>query len=878
MSTKRDYSSIYSIKEFAMTEIAPKYFDLDDVNQLNIGLLGYTTELVANTTEDTFNSVSTFIKEMFPNKAIIPESIYNYASLFQLDNLFANPSNLSVMLFLNEADIIKLGTKKDNYYEFVLDSNLVIDIEGKQFMPDYDIVINCKPYKGDYIFTASYDLNYKNSLSDIVNPYIKTKRIKYTNTNYIGLLLKVRQVNKFQQTEYIITNDKINLPTLSFQFFDQLANFEVFYKAPEDKTYTQLIKRLMNTPPIRTPFCYYKFKNEHQIEITFTSRDNYFQPKFNSELLIHYETTTGVKGNFSFYKGNNVAVIPKSDKYAYNNNIALFAIVQSESVNGRDSLGLDEIRSIVVEKFSTVSSYTNENDLQMYFSNFRYKYGNEVLFLKRRDDAFERLFSAFAIMKDMNKDIYPTNTLHLDMTPSQFDIEYEQSNRYILKAGRLFRYKADSRDTSELIPGKTLKDDISALTDPFVYTNPFLITVTKNPSIVGFYLNSINYRFPLEYSYVNSDSLVQFICNSVNVSRNSLMGEDTYKLTILLTPTTDLETSLVSEDGTDLGLLKVKGMLEDYSAAEMCYVDFTFKEYNDKTNMYTYEADIKTDDYMTNSQKIRAYDMHDIITGESEIKLIPMVDLNLNIYAFYKYPDQKLTHKFDYLTELHDYTLTNMYTTYEQKINLMSPMNIVRSKMKYKDLGNDTYGMNISFLPLIKASTLKNPEMYTHFMETLFLQYTYMQGAVNSITNNYGIDLKFYNTYGKSKNFLAGDDLKLLDRVNCSIKFLIAPNIGAEQETLKRDIQLFVKNYIEGVNNRGYNSIYISNLIQQLENNFPDIRYLKFLNINNYDSSVQVIENKTVDLNRLTKDERLNYVPEYLTIHESDIVIDFIQN
>ena len=162
--------------------------------------------------------------------------------------------------------------------------------------------------------------------------------------------------------------------------------------------------------------------------------------KFNSEFKIDLYTTTGSAGNFPAYTGTEVNVIPKSEIYTYNNGIVIFAIPQSDSVGGSDYLDIEELRSIVVEKFSTVDSYTNENDLQVYFTNFKYRYGNEILFIKKRDDAFERLFSSFALLKDENNDIYHTNTLHAIIIPSEFDTIYIQNKLLVLKPGHLFRF------------------------------------------------------------------------------------------------------------------------------------------------------------------------------------------------------------------------------------------------------------------------------------------------------------------------------------------------------------------------------------------------------------------------------------------------------
>ena len=73
-SVTRDYIDNFSIKEMSQTELVPKYFEGFDVSNLNVGLLGYTTELIADGLEDTFNSVSTLHEEMFSNRAKFPSS------------------------------------------------------------------------------------------------------------------------------------------------------------------------------------------------------------------------------------------------------------------------------------------------------------------------------------------------------------------------------------------------------------------------------------------------------------------------------------------------------------------------------------------------------------------------------------------------------------------------------------------------------------------------------------------------------------------------------------------------------------------------------------------------------------------------------------
>ena len=79
----KKYTSIYEIKDYAINVLGPKYFPEDSVEGYNVGLLGYVLDVMANSTEDMFNTVPIVMNEMFPNLAQMPTSIYNYASLFQ---------------------------------------------------------------------------------------------------------------------------------------------------------------------------------------------------------------------------------------------------------------------------------------------------------------------------------------------------------------------------------------------------------------------------------------------------------------------------------------------------------------------------------------------------------------------------------------------------------------------------------------------------------------------------------------------------------------------------------------------------------------------------------------------------------------------------
>ncbi len=848
------YSSIYDLKTFMSSSLVPKYFDTSLVSDLNLGLLGYTSELVASVTDDTFNTVATYMNEMFPNLAILPESIYNYGALFQLGQEFATPAQMTVFLFVAEDDIIRymsLTSPRSDVSTFYIDCDTVIDVEGIQFMPDYDIRISVKPWidktKQDYVYTAEYvkrlyNTSYNNTISTTSatndpNPYIKLARIKYDGVKYLALMVTVQQVNKFVRNEDVINND-ILTPVFEVTFDNKLANFEVFYKAPNSANYKQLKKRMVGTTPISEDFCYYRIVDENKLEISFSMRDTYFQPEFNSEIVINYYTTLGDAGNFDQYTGNDIIVRPSSTRYIYNNSISMFAVTQSASKYGADNITLEELKNITVESFSTVKSYTTENDLMMYFDRFNEIYNTRILFIKRRDDIFERLFSSFTIYESDTGEIFGTNTLNLqipmpdDGNKTPFDIEKEQDNLYVIKPGRIFTYKPGILDTSimkssqfiydgeyvlnedgeteykydvdldnvvpdiyydpsysyriinrylpnevvyiiekntedtvdEYNPGtiysrndivfyknslyKYNRDEKSIvneiyfndnfiqftdideyhvgkkyivgeltyinnkiyrciantnsgefdynywepfatkkvykckfenpvgefnpsnwidIAEKFVYTNPYMIYLAKDPIVVGYYLNTVNDRYLVDYYndyfYAEDDSYLQFICNSLKITRDAIFGEDCYTVTIMLTPTsTFTENPLVlpNKNGT-------------YTPTDNLFIELAIANEDDVDLAYSISPN---PDRVFNNQHLGYLDENgfDIIILDDALKNDTDETVRYDLTLFEDVLDED-NNPIQYVyTDMHNYSWVELTEEYNSKVDSTLPV------------------------------------------------------------------------------------------------------------------------------------------------------------------------------------------------------------
>jgi hypothetical protein len=92
--------------------------------------------------------------------------------------------------------------------------------------------------------------------------------------------------------------------TLNYPFQDQLANFDIYYKAPNSTSYVQLKKQLTNSAKLDTAFCFYKLVDDNTLQITFSGDDSYFQPEYNSEIIVEMSTPEEVDmfNGFGVYK------------------------------------------------------------------------------------------------------------------------------------------------------------------------------------------------------------------------------------------------------------------------------------------------------------------------------------------------------------------------------------------------------------------------------------------------------------------------------------------------------------------------------------------------------------------------------------------------
>lgn len=600
----RSYIDNFAIKEFVKDSLIPKYFTDDDISLRTVGLVGMMSEMLSNIAEDGFNATSVLFREIFPNRAEIPESIYSHAALFQLSDIFGSAASCRFVIVFDEKYIVKNSTYNSDsgIYSFTIPKDLTVYVEDTPYCLDYDIIIKSVKkatvnHTLDYVFSAMYDKSgFINSISDINDTYIKIQR---DSNGYIGLDVRMRQAVRTVEYHNIINNNKINLPVIDIPFIGQLVGFDVFYKTQDENTYsTQLKTQVIYSQPTVTPFCYYQLYDDNTLRLSFNARDAYFIPEYNSEIEVILYISKGEDGNFDVYNGTNVSISSETMSQLYSESIPMGAKPLGASLGGKNKPSIDTLKALTVEGYRTALSLTTEADLNYYFDDWKYRYGDSYIkFIKRRNDVYERIFGGFILLR--NKDyIYKTNTLNIKLNLS--DMTNPEENIYMIEPGTVFNYVDDN--TREFVTFKRssltnkyktkYNDAVSSGTIPFIesgytsndpeylnrpasfaefkrrngyddkvnvfslmnltdeqklsidnpldnkftFINPFLIRFKRDPNLVSLYLTVLNRDHTVDFIRQNEASYVQFMINSLNIKR-TFSNDKKFIVTTRISPT-----------------------------------------------------------------------------------------------------------------------------------------------------------------------------------------------------------------------------------------------------------------------------------------------------------------------------------------------------
>ena len=844
-------TDVYDITSF-INSIGKKFNeDLDD-ETLAMGMYGYLQDIMTRITQNSVTMAAEWGNEAVANRSKFEKTILSNAIAYDVQGINATPSKLHVMIGFLETELIeKMGDK--NY--IILDKDMPYMIEDNEFHLDYDLYISrTKLENNEYVYSARYILGNPNPISDIVNPYLSLPvkmQISYNDFIFINCVL--HQVTMSTQETTLTSDVFIDNKTFEFEFEDQLA---YFYVDITEKNKTTTLTPVFNgMPPSMPLYCYYSYLDASNIRVKLDRAS--YEPRSSAKVNITTYTTLGSKGNFK-YVGEDIQLTLKSDKYEYDGLMCLLRTV-GDACDGIDRKSVEDLKLLIPKERLSRGTINNNKDLENFFYNMD---NTRLYFYKKRTNQFERLYYAFMIMQDENDNIVPTNTLDIDLYDD--DVDNILDNRLVINPGKKFIYDEKSERCH------IVKDESEITDKSFIYTSPFTIVINTFPYLtMSYYSTNIEKSTHFEYKYINQDCPLQFICDYMKLERHYLKNEDDYVITINLLQNIIEDFGIIEVDketGKIINTDNVKIMLLiENSDGTKYYVEGTIIEFNPSIFSYKVEFRLYNDSAINKDNMFR---VNNIYKANDSVKTYAFIqrEVNMSVYVYYKHEDHYYGN--NNVTYFRDsvagYSLSNVFKTKVPVEMYHNYSETVRSTIKMVNIKGEKH-YRIMSSPLIRHSYMEDITRNKNVLKYLRLRKVYIDDAVKVMEDSFTVDLKFFNTYGKSKMFIIGHNDELLDRTNLTLNFRVKLKINADENIVKK-IRKSIKEYIENIN--VVRSIHMTNLTTEIQKEYSaNIEFIEFVGLNDYDATYQYLEKIDVE----NRDE----IPEFINTNLlNDITTD----
>ena len=143
-----------------------------------------------------------------------------------------------------------------------------------------------------------------------------------------------------------------------------------------------------------------------------------------------------------------------------------------------------------------------------------------------------------------------------------------------------------------------------------------------------------------------------------------------------------------------------------------------------------------------------------------------------------------------------------------------------------------SYYFHIQNVPLIKYDYFRDEAMVEFFCSELVRRKSYIDQAIMNLEDSFGMDFKFFNTYGPSKMYTLDNATNYLNRVNLSLTFRLGLQVNYD-ENIVQYITDDVKTFVENINE--IDSIHMSNLVSDITAKYEEsITFFEFIDFNGY--------------------------------------------
>lgn len=912
MSTTNNTSSewdistdIYKIRE-TIDEIKAKYIEDEDETTLALGIFGFLGDTEAKKIQTSTIMAGELGNEMFPTRAKLDKNILAHAIYCNIGQINAIPAEMTIRIGIKETDLDKYMV--DN--EFIFDKNCAIYIGSTEFHLDYDIILKRREarsasgyeytganvdvttttidttgvsnteedaYRTRFIYSAQYDMDITNKLSNITNPYLTQPIVtNFNNYKYVFMSAVIRQVHIETIIDTMVTNSVIDNKSFSFNFTNQLAGFDV-YCTDSYGVETRLTPLFYGSSVEADAgqYCWYLYMNDQTIRISFDP--NSYSPGINSQIRIVVYTTIGASGNFE-YKDKSEYDIYVDFASTYTSNKIITCLIQAatDAERGTDRKSSDTLKALIPKMAMSRGYITTETDLNNYF-NLISTDTNKVKLQRKVDNQLARIWYAYYVIKDQEDNVIPTNTIRLKFDPyADWVVIVKDTTmnaaRMIVPCGTNFVYDP-KKGYAEYIAEEDVPVPYSDAyydesNELFYYKTIYNIVINPDPLYAAYYLTVIDQTNYFLYDYANEDAYFGFSTLKNHFQRTLLTDHYKYRFTFTMIQSIDEDYGLfVNDEETGLPIpeaTKVKCILvicRDHVAYR--YKECEIQSYDPGTFSSDWLCELETDDAFDTENRIKITDMYEVGVNSTNIGYFPN---NCEAYLYIaakldeQYPDPNLL--LDAIEPglvesgyslINIYKISNGLSFFDNYTGVINTRVVINMSPDEKSYLYDIFGV-----PVLGYHYFTSEDKVSYFIGELDERKEYIDYCANLVENNMDVDFKFYNTYGKSLTYHEGDKEETgIGRIDIEMKLRVKLSANSDI-TVKDEIVEYIKSSIEDMSTE-QGDIHFPNLIHDIKERYNEaIEYIEFMNYNNNRLGVQHIELRDV--------EDPHTVPEFLNI------------
>lgn len=854
--------------------ITPKYYPTETLDKGRTGIYGLFAEAFAKSGEDTVTLEQQRAADYCPELSNSAIHVRQTAKIRGVDIVYAKPGKCFAILGVLKNDILEKGTRVLNEIHFTIDRRSTILHNGINFSLEDDIIIKAVRRSSGYVYAASYTGEHS-SYDSYIQMFEETDTL---GQELVTMIVQIYQCN-YNIQEKVVTDDvEFLYDGIEFDYENKLAGFEVYYKQTSNDQYKKLERKHWLTTETTKAIFY----NDDDDNILYILNNPALNIGINATIKVEIKETLGEEGMVAIGDANTTFSLYRDGSYNYSG-VNIIINMLTDTVEATDGDSLADIKANLIDAKTRRDNITTEHDIISYINDI----DANVQIIKKRNDIEDRRYYMYTLLRH-NREIAPATTKRLHLVGVQSPLDLGDFDRYdstvdrkVLRAYNKFKLIEPEDPAIEEYAVKVDRDEQEE--GAFYYTCPFMILI-NSLNLASYYFTSVNDSVVLNMKSVNNLFPFQMICRAVDIYRDSHDPEnfDKYRFTVTGTMNTSNDSTLIDEEGNIIDKNAVMCYIvfrRDNTQA--AYLPMAIDSYNRETREFTFTGSIKTTDYITEQESL------EITSGLFKVgqdinynSVIDYKDAQFDVYFMYKYDDVAMDYRksdtiFQLLPESRSAGYVLMCAYYNNPNNLYNLVleysKFTSSPVLVEPYTETTLQFSVGAVPFLE---------YEYGIENIINMYDTFEhmatvyGSLLKLTTDFDISLKFIATYGKSKyitvtggrSFVGEEVVVDLNNLNPTFYFKVyGQNVDIDE--IRQYIYEYLRDtYITGT------TVFISNICTLVEQNFTNVRSIKYMGVDNLDASYQEFTYTMPEFTNI--DIITRFVPEQLNVTDIQIELD----